>query len=1294
MAGSNLIGSLKVALGLDSAEFDKGLKRVQDRVGSLNVGKGLVEGFKGVDGLLSGVASQAGVLGAALSTTGVAGAAAAAGLVGAFKAARSAMAFGDEISDTAAKIGVTTDALQEYRYAVHQLGGEYGDADAALQQFSVAFGAAHAALTKKAVKPFEALGLDPKSFASTEDALQAVIGKISALKSSAEQAAIADKLGLTPMLTALRAGAGQIDVLRQKAHDLGFVMDSGLVQKASEANDKFEDLKHIAEVQLHSAFVDLAPALLATLEVVDKIAEGFRGIIDAVTAVENKSAQGLRNRRVELTAEITDLGIKQLAGRKLSIPEQQALARYRAEAAKVDAALADRAASAAPPPPHGGTSLTSPGAAAIAGASDEAIAAARKAELSARMGLTANIEKSAALKLEEVEQERADANQKLRDQAKEGKITKAAAESAMALNDKAASEKKEAVLRQARADHAAHEVAQAEAVARYTDQVSQLQAQFAGTAAERNAFELKALDDRQARERRRLETETAADVTAGKLTQAEADALLSAQGQAQAAERVKAQWDARVRQNDEMTQQLDDLLASQEDSLRAQQSLAASSYGQAVIGKRLLETTHRRELLEAQRLVDDAANPEARDRAQQQLDDLRKRHEAETVLAARQTTLARAIGEATSATAGLKQAIRSHDWAGIFDELARTIDLIRNSFVANGLTGGLMTAAAAGSSLLGGKAGSALNTGLGAGFLASSLGASGAIGGLGLFSAGSTLVANGATVATGIGAGALGGMAGAMGAIAAAAPYIAIVAGLASLFIGSKPSNHAGIATLTPDSFQFVSSGKETDETKNAVLGAAQTIVQNEKALEALGISLKTTVAKLDLGTRDLTHIFLSNGQELRSAVGDAQAAAETALQAVLKDATYVDDAQKSLVTSMMAAGKGFDDITAALQTYATAQAISGQLADQILQLTDPQAYDLKQVHDGIAAQHKSAEALYVQGMLTAAQLAAINTQLDTLEALQVDKTMEKYAAAVGDAATAVAQSLRDAAAEAQSALKDAIDAQISTLQKTASQFSGLAGSLHAFQESLKPADVAASPAAALLAARNAFLGVAGRSDADSLGKLQGLGQSYIEAAKSGARSATEVARVQAQVRNAIAAGAASADAQASLAQQQLDALTGLETQLGLINASVLSIPQALANLMAANTAAGVANPVLKDASGRTIIDAARGVGVDALGNPMPWALDALGLPHFATAGGFRVGGIGPADSRLAQMALSPGEYVNVSHGDSMGAMASQIGALRQDLRAGMGAIAANTRQLAQLQSRWDGDGLPATRTA
>lgn len=93
------------------------------------------------------------------------------------------------------------------------------------------------------------------------------------------------------------------------------------------------------------------------------------------------------------------------------------------------------------------------------------------------------------------------------------------------------------------------------------------------------------------------------------------------------------------------------------------------------------------------------------------------------------------------------------------------------------------------------------------------------------------------------------------------------------------------------------------------------------------------------------------------------------------------------------------------------------------------------------------------------------------------------------------------------------------------------------------------------------------------------------------------------------------------------------------------------------------------------------------------------GVPGFATGGSFKVGGSGGPDSQYIPLRLSPGEMVNVRHGGAsndnaaMADLQAEVRQLRQEMRASLEAIAVNTGVSARYNRRWDGDGLPPTRT-
>jgi hypothetical protein len=237
----------------------------------------------GIDGLVSQVGPAGNVLGA-FGAGGIAVAAGLAGIAVAVGQARSALKFADEIGDSAAKVGVSAEALQQYRYAVHQAGGEFRDADDAIGGFTRALGGAESGLSPKLLKAFKELGFNDADLKRMKDdvpsALAEVMQRISKLGSEAERAAVADKLGLTPMLPLLRLGADRMAELADEARKLGFVMDEALIAKASDANDKLEVLSQVIDVQLKSAFVDLAPFIIQATEALADLLKGIAGFLN------------------------------------------------------------------------------------------------------------------------------------------------------------------------------------------------------------------------------------------------------------------------------------------------------------------------------------------------------------------------------------------------------------------------------------------------------------------------------------------------------------------------------------------------------------------------------------------------------------------------------------------------------------------------------------------------------------------------------------------------------------------------------------------------------------------------------------------------------------------------------------------------------------------------------------------------------------------------------------------------------------------------------------------------------
>lgn len=225
--------------------------------------------------LMNGTAG-AGQFGGALGALGGIGLVAAGGLAAAgvaLRVVRDAMDMADEIADTSTKLQIGVETLQEYRFAMIKAGGATGDADAAIGSFTKKLGEARLG-SKEALGWFARLGFsaeDIKAFTSVEAALEAVSGRIGEVSNAADRAAVAEKLGLEKFIPVINQGAGALANLREEARQVGYVMSDEVVQKLGEAKDKADILTQVINAQLAAAFVDLAPVLINTLELISDV---------------------------------------------------------------------------------------------------------------------------------------------------------------------------------------------------------------------------------------------------------------------------------------------------------------------------------------------------------------------------------------------------------------------------------------------------------------------------------------------------------------------------------------------------------------------------------------------------------------------------------------------------------------------------------------------------------------------------------------------------------------------------------------------------------------------------------------------------------------------------------------------------------------------------------------------------------------------------------------------------------------------------------------------------------------
>jgi hypothetical protein len=248
---------------------------------------------------VSGLAGATGSLGTVLTSLGPVGIAAAAaiggltlGFVALQNATRNAVKSLAEIDGTAQQLGVSIETVQEFRFAMLGIGEDAATADAALLAFSRSLGQLNTEIGQRARGALEELGFtdtEIKNLGTVEQALPRIADRIAALDNAAAQAAIAQKLGLEPMLELLQQGSAAFDRAAQQAREMGYVIDTELIRRAGEFDDKWTQAAAAIDVQMKSALVDLAPIFVDLATAIAGATTQIVMFIDQFDALDRKS---------------------------------------------------------------------------------------------------------------------------------------------------------------------------------------------------------------------------------------------------------------------------------------------------------------------------------------------------------------------------------------------------------------------------------------------------------------------------------------------------------------------------------------------------------------------------------------------------------------------------------------------------------------------------------------------------------------------------------------------------------------------------------------------------------------------------------------------------------------------------------------------------------------------------------------------------------------------------------------------------------------------------------------------
>lgn len=251
------VADIRAELSLEIAQFKKDLSTAKRTMKTASAGMS-----KDIGGLKNQIGNALGTMKGL-----AAGALAVAGVGGLGALITSSVNAADTIGKVSKKIGLTTDELQEFRFAAAQASVKQETLDMGMQRFSRRVaeaqkntGELNGTLKQYGIAVFDANGKNRR----TVDVLGDLANVISNTEDEQEKLRISfkafDSEGAA-MVNMLQDGSAGLDEMRKRAHELGTVMDAELIEQAEKASSDFSALSMILKTNVTRAIIGLLPEI-------------------------------------------------------------------------------------------------------------------------------------------------------------------------------------------------------------------------------------------------------------------------------------------------------------------------------------------------------------------------------------------------------------------------------------------------------------------------------------------------------------------------------------------------------------------------------------------------------------------------------------------------------------------------------------------------------------------------------------------------------------------------------------------------------------------------------------------------------------------------------------------------------------------------------------------------------------------------------------------------------------------------------------------------------------------------
>lgn len=242
---SSLIGSLRVALSLGTAEFEAGAAKAATVARTR---------AKEIEGSFAGAKAAVSGLFAAFA-------------VGALtEQIKKSLDYAGSLAEVSRTLGVTTKDLQTFRFAATQSGVAQDELEVGLRRLTVSMGKAELG-SKAQAKAFEAIGISVAQLKgkNTGDVFRLMADGLSKVTDRSQRAAIEMTLmgrsGST-LDNLLAPGSKRLNELAEAAQRLGIVLSDSQIQGAEETAHKLAAVKEVLSAQIAGVVASNASAIL------------------------------------------------------------------------------------------------------------------------------------------------------------------------------------------------------------------------------------------------------------------------------------------------------------------------------------------------------------------------------------------------------------------------------------------------------------------------------------------------------------------------------------------------------------------------------------------------------------------------------------------------------------------------------------------------------------------------------------------------------------------------------------------------------------------------------------------------------------------------------------------------------------------------------------------------------------------------------------------------------------------------------------------------------------------------